>query len=87
MTTGTNAGAENPPGMLRDAAREKGIVLEQSYMIGDRWRDIEAGQRAGTRTIFIDHHYRETRPAAPTRRSRPSSKQRSGYYRRKRENR
>jgi transaldolase len=51
------------PGMLRDAAREKGIALEQSYMIGDRWRDIEAGQRAGTRTVFIDHHYRETRPA------------------------
>ena len=50
------------PGMLLEAAREKGIALGQSYMIGDRWRDIEAGQRAGTRTIFINHHYDEQRP-------------------------
>ena len=47
----------------RGGAGNWGSSLEQSYMIGDRWRDIEAGERAGTRTIFIDHHYRETRPA------------------------
>ena len=32
-------------------------------MVGDRWRDIEAGRRAGCRTIFIDYAYHETRPA------------------------
>jgi D-glycero-D-manno-heptose 1,7-bisphosphate phosphatase len=50
------------PGMLREAAAERGISLERSFMVGDRWRDIEAGERAGTRTIFIDHHYEERRP-------------------------
>ena len=51
------------PGMLHDAAREHGISLEDSFMVGDRWRDMEAGERAGTRTIFVDHHYDERRPA------------------------
>jgi D-glycero-D-manno-heptose 1,7-bisphosphate phosphatase len=51
------------PGMLREAAAEHGISLEHSFMVGDRWRDIEAGERAGTRTIFIDHHYDERRPS------------------------
>jgi D-glycero-D-manno-heptose 1,7-bisphosphate phosphatase len=32
-------------------------------MVGDRWRDIEAGQRAGCRTVFVDHGYREPKPA------------------------
>ena len=53
------------PGMLTEAAREKGISLEESYMVGDRWRDIEAGARAGTRTVFIDHQYEEERPLRP----------------------
>lgn len=50
------------PGMLLEAAREGGLDLAASYMVGDRWRDIEAGERAGCRTIFIDHGYRETQP-------------------------
>jgi D-glycero-D-manno-heptose 1,7-bisphosphate phosphatase len=33
-------------------------------MVGDRWRDIEAGQRAGCSTIFVDHAYREPQPMA-----------------------
>ena len=32
-------------------------------MIGDRWRDMEAGQRAGCKTIFIDYGYQEKQPA------------------------
>ena len=28
-------------------------------MIGDRWKDIEAGQSAGCKTIFIDYNYKE----------------------------
>jgi len=50
------------PGMLLEAARDFGIDPERSYMVGDRWRDIEAGRRAGCRTVFIDYGYVEPRP-------------------------
>ncbi len=50
------------PGMLLAAAREWGIDLASSFMVGDRWRDIEAGRRAGCRTVFIDYGYDEPRP-------------------------
>jgi len=50
------------PGALFAAAKFYGIDLESSYMIGDRWRDIEAGQRAGCKTIFIDYGYLEKQP-------------------------
>lgn len=50
------------PGALLAAAREHGIDLGQSYMVGDRWRDIEAGQKAGCRTFFIDYGYAEKQP-------------------------
>jgi D-glycero-D-manno-heptose 1,7-bisphosphate phosphatase len=50
------------PGLLLRAAVEQGIDLGRSFLVGDRWRDIEAGQRAGCRTIFIDRGYREPRP-------------------------
>lgn len=53
------------PGALLDAARRHDIELERSFMVGDRWRDIEAGQRAGCRCLFVDHGYREQQPAAP----------------------
>jgi D-glycero-D-manno-heptose 1,7-bisphosphate phosphatase len=53
------------PGMLLEAAREWGIDLAESYFVGDRWRDIEAGQRAGCRPVFIDYDYQERRPEAP----------------------
>jgi D-glycero-D-manno-heptose 1,7-bisphosphate phosphatase len=55
------------PGMLVDAAAEHGIDLHQSWMIGDRWRDVDAGRAAGCRTIFIDRGYAEPPPATPTR--------------------
>lgn len=47
------------PGMLLRAARELGIDLAASWMIGDRWRDIDCGAAAGCRTIFIDYGYDE----------------------------
>jgi D-glycero-D-manno-heptose 1,7-bisphosphate phosphatase len=53
------------PGLLEDAARAAGIDLAASFMVGDRWRDIEAGRAAGCRTIFIDYHYDEPRPRDP----------------------
>jgi len=40
-------------GMLTRAARELSVSLERSYMVGDGLTDIEAGNRAGCRTIFI----------------------------------
>jgi len=46
-------------GMLLDAARDAGISLPGSFMVGDRWRDIDAGRIAGCRTIFIDYGYDE----------------------------
>jgi D-glycero-D-manno-heptose 1,7-bisphosphate phosphatase len=51
------------PGALIDAASRHGLELEQSFMVGDRWRDIEAGQRAGCRCLFVDHGYAEQQPA------------------------
>jgi len=50
------------PGMLLETARKYDIDLAGSFMVGDRAKDIEAGQRAGCRAIFIDHGYREPRP-------------------------
>ena len=47
------------PGMLLDAAEQFGIDLEKSYLIGDRWRDIDAGQAAGCFSVFIDCGYSE----------------------------
>jgi D-glycero-D-manno-heptose 1,7-bisphosphate phosphatase len=50
------------PGMLLQAARDLGIDLDGSVMVGDRWRDIEAGRRAGCRTVLVDHGWRERAP-------------------------
>jgi len=47
------------PGMLLHAARELNISLTQSWMVGDRWRDIDCGHTAGVRTVFIDYGYDE----------------------------
>lgn len=47
------------PGMLVDAAAERSIDLHASVMVGDRWRDVEAGRRAGCSTVLIDYHYAE----------------------------
>jgi D-glycero-D-manno-heptose 1,7-bisphosphate phosphatase len=49
-------------GMLFTSARELQIDLTASYMVGDRWRDMEAGRRAGCRTFFIDYGYDEQQP-------------------------
>ena len=53
------------PGMLLRAARELQIDLPRSFMVGDRWRDIDCGAAAGCRTIFVDHGYDEALRQAP----------------------
>jgi D-glycero-D-manno-heptose 1,7-bisphosphate phosphatase len=53
------------PGMLLRAASEFGIDLGRSYMVGDRWRDVAAGQAAGCTSFFIDYGYSEKRPDPP----------------------
>jgi D-glycero-D-manno-heptose 1,7-bisphosphate phosphatase len=53
------------PGMLLDAAHHLGLDLTRSWMVGDRWRDIDCGQRAGVRTVFIDFGYAEQLRAPP----------------------
>ncbi|MFN4895160.1 MAG: D-glycero-alpha-D-manno-heptose-1,7-bisphosphate 7-phosphatase [Pseudomonadota bacterium] len=52
------------PGMLLDAADRFSIDLSRSFMVGDRWRDIEAGRRAGCTPVFIDLGYHEQWPVA-----------------------
>ena len=53
------------PGMLLRAARELSIDLAQSWMVGDRWRDIDCGHAAGCRTILIDRGYTEALKQQP----------------------
>jgi D-glycero-D-manno-heptose 1,7-bisphosphate phosphatase len=47
------------PGMLLEASEALKIDLAKSFMIGDRWRDVDCGFNAGCQTIFIDWGYEE----------------------------
>lgn len=53
------------PGMIIDAAEKFNVFLKSSFMVGDRWRDIDAGRNAGCRTIFIDYGYGESLRCMP----------------------
>ena len=53
------------PGLLLEAQRRYGIDLARSFLVGDRWRDIDAGQAAGCRTVYLDRNYRERGPSLP----------------------
>ena len=50
------------PGNILEAARRYNIDLNKSFMVGDRWRDIDAGENAGCKTFFIDYGYQEKQP-------------------------
>lgn len=50
------------PGMLVNAAERMGLDLAQCASVGDRWRDVEAAQRAGVTPIYVDRHYPEPTP-------------------------
>jgi len=47
------------PGMLLRAAQALDIDLKRSFMVGDRWRDIDCGHAAGCTTILVDYNYAE----------------------------
>tara|TARA_Y100000591_G_C21568072_1_gene561983 strand:- start:10 stop:543 length:534 start_codon:yes stop_codon:yes gene_type:complete len=49
-------------GMLTKAIEKFKINSKRSYLIGDRWSDIEAGKKVGCKTIFIDRNYEEKKP-------------------------
>lgn len=48
-----NSRRKPSPGMLLDAAAERGIDLSKSWMIGDKDIDVECGRRAGARSILV----------------------------------
>src|SRR5277367_4796195 len=53
------------PGLLVEAASRYAVNLRESFLIGDRWRDIDAGSAAGCRTIQIGSGYGERSPQSP----------------------
>lgn len=53
------------PGLIFQGAEKYGVDLTKSWMVGDRWKDISAGQAAGLKTVFIDYHYNETYSGPP----------------------
>jgi D-glycero-D-manno-heptose 1,7-bisphosphate phosphatase len=52
-------------GLLTKAALDLDLDLQSSFMVGDRWKDIEAGQNVGCTCFFIDYSYCEKMPKEP----------------------
>ena len=50
------------PGLITAAAANRNIDLSSSFLVGDRWRDIDAGRLAGCKTFYIDYGYSERQP-------------------------
>ena len=53
------------PGLILTAAKKYKINLKKSYFIGDRWKDIDAANKAGCHSIFIDYGYKEKLKTTP----------------------
>ena len=53
------------PGMIYDAVKKWNINLKESFVVGDRYKDIEAGKNAGTKTIYLEKDYNEKKPYNP----------------------
>jgi D-glycero-D-manno-heptose 1,7-bisphosphate phosphatase len=52
-------------GMIMQARRDYNLDLKKCFVVGDRWRDIEAGKNAGCKTIFVDYGYDEGLKSKP----------------------
>ncbi len=52
-------------GLIIQASKELNIDLSRSIMVGDRWKDIMAGQAAGCTSYYIDKEYKEQKPQQP----------------------
>jgi len=50
------------PGLILKAAGRFDVELAESFVLGDRASDVEAGHAVGSRTIFIDRNYKERKP-------------------------
>lgn len=61
------------PGLLKRAAADLDLALDQSFVVGDRWHDLEAGQRVGARGVLVRTGYGKTEEAAPHPRVVPSA--------------
>ena len=47
------------PGLIVDAQKEYSLDLAASWLVGDRWKDIDAGAAAGCNTVFLEYGYDE----------------------------
>jgi D-glycero-D-manno-heptose 1,7-bisphosphate phosphatase len=52
-------------GMLRQAADDLEIDLSRSFVVGDRWHDLEAGQAVGSRGVLVRTGYGRTEETSP----------------------
>jgi D-glycero-D-manno-heptose 1,7-bisphosphate phosphatase len=53
------------PGLLLEAAHRWRLDLVRSFMIGDRWSDVVAGQAAGCRALLVDTPYSKRSRCSP----------------------
>ena len=53
------------PGLILEAAQKLNICLARSFMVGDRWKDIAAGQAAGCECFYIKNSYKEIEAKLP----------------------
>ena len=61
------------PGMLTRAASDLDVSLADSFVVGDRWHDLAAGQHVGARGILVRTGYGRTEEAAPAARVAPAA--------------
>lgn len=52
-------------GLIKEASKKLNIDIKKSFLVGDRWKDIKAGQNAGCSCFFIDYQYNEKEPEPP----------------------
>lgn len=66
LHTGDGCDCRKPkPGLLLQGASRHQVSLPECYLIGDRWRDIDAAAAAGTPAVWIDYGYQERGPSSP----------------------